>query len=68
MKTITSYLKNKTTIMDGNWLWLIFSVPVCQNEGQSQSLMQPVVQMLVLWSVEELPVMWTLAELGMQNA
>ncbi len=30
---------------ESNWLWWIFFSPVCQNKGQSENLMQPLVLM-----------------------
>ncbi len=31
-------------MMDSNWVWQIFFVPLCQNEERSNSLMQPLLQ------------------------
>ncbi len=45
MKTISLFLKNEITTAS-NWLWRIFFIPVCQNEGQSESLMHPLIHCL----------------------
>ncbi len=43
---LTIFFKNEVTLMDSNWLWQTFFVTVHQNEGQSESLTQPLLQIL----------------------